>query len=518
MHPCWPLRECAVLKRVPLRERRLFAHCFDVFASRIQVNVLIWDRHPMRISRYILPLVAASLALVGCATGSHITLGTAPTQTGTINMVMTDTPPTGVTPLSFTVTVTSAMLNTGSTQVSIPTPTTPIEVTRLQTETGFLSSDTVALGNYTSLTLKFANPSLTFENNTGSAMTVNGTVCAKAAVCTVAPAAANLTTTITLPSTIAVTNGSSDTLDVDLNLANLFSATLSADFAAGSSVTIISPTLGQTLPSFEDVVAEVTAVDTTHSTITIQNSLGTSIATVNASTAFHDFPSSCKSTLATCVSAGQILSANLALQSTAALIATHLYFKDATSSEPEVEGVITSIDVPDQQFNMAVLDESAPTVSGLPIGSAATVSTTGATFTADDMGMDTTGYLFSGVSDLMVGQEVSVLRDSTLSSGTSLTADRVLLRASRIATTLTVPPACPSLTISSLPSFISAAGTAQISILTSSTASNGLTEFAGTANACSAIPTHASLSVRGQLFSVAGNGLPTLIASKVVTH
>ena len=474
----------------------------------------------MPLTRSILIVAVASLlALAGCATGSHVSLGSNPPQTGTISMVMTDTPPAGVTPLSFTVMVTSATLNTPSSMVSLPTPLTPIEVTRLQTEVGFLSSDSIALGNYTSLTLTYANPSLTFENNTGAALTVNGAICAKGAVCTVTPALANSTTTITLPSTIALTNGASDTLDIDLNLANLFSAALSTDFSAGSSVTIVSPALGQALPTFEDVVAQVTAMDTTHSTVTIQNSLGTSIATVNSSTVFHDFPSSCKSTLATCISVGQIVSANMALQSTAALIATDLFFKDTTATESEVEGVITAVNVPAQQFNMVVLDESAPAgVAGLALGSNALVGSTGATFTADDMGVDTTGYLFSGVADLMVGQEVSVLRNSTLSSGTSLTADRVLLRASRISTALTVPAACPSLTISTLPSFIAAAGTAQISVLTSSSSSNGLTEFAGTANACSAIPTHATISARGQLFSVVGGGLPTLIASKVVTH
>jgi len=462
---------------------------------------------------------ASFLALAGCATTSNVRLGSNPPQTGIVNMVMTDTPPTGVTPLSFTVIVSSATLNAGNTSVTLPTPTAPLEIGRLQTEVGFLTSDAIALGNYTSLTLKFSSPSLTFENNTGASITVAGTVCANGAICTVTPTVANSTLTINLPGPVAVTSSSSNTLDVDLNLTNLFSNTLSADFAAGSSVTTISPTLGQPLPAFEDVVAQVTAVDTTSSTVTIQNSLGTSIATVNSSTAFHDFPSSCKSSLATCISVGQIVSANMALQSTAALIATDLYYKDATSAEPEVEGVITSVNAPAQKFTYVVLEESAPGgVSGLSVGSAATVSTTGATFTADDMGIDTTGYLFSGVADLMVGQEVSVLRNSTLSSGTSLTADRVLLRASRISTTLAMAPACPSLTISNLPSFISAAGTAQISILTSSSSANGLTEFAGTANACSAIPTHATISARGQLFSVAGGGLPTLIASKIVTH
>ncbi|MGO9640764.1 MAG: DUF4382 domain-containing protein [Candidatus Acidiferrales bacterium] len=472
----------------------------------------------MRFNRCTLALAAASLlALAGCSSGSHVSLGTAPTQTGTISMVMTDTPPSGVTVLSFTVEVTAATLNTSTSKVTLPAPSSPIEVTRLQTETGFLTSDVIPAGNYTSLTLTFAAPSLTFENNTGATITVAGTMCANGSVCTVAPTSTNLTTTISLPSTLAVTNGSSGALDVDLSLANLFSSTLSADFTAGSSVSIISPALGQTLPSFEDVVAQVISVDTTHSTVTLQNLYGTFVATVNSSTAFHDFPGSCTSTLASCLSTGQILAANMNLQSTAALIASDLYFKDANSSEPEVEGVITSVNVPAQQFNMVVLDESAPGgVSGLSIGSTATVSATSTTFKADDVGMDTTGYLFTGSSDLMAGQEVSVLRNA-ISSGTSLTADRVLLRASRISATVS-RTACPDFTLTNLPSIFGAAGTSQITVFTSTSASNGITEFAGTAKVCTTIEANgtAIVPVRGQLFSISGGGLPTLVASKVI--
>jgi len=462
--------------------------------------------------------IVSLLALAGCSSGAPGTFGSAPTQTGTVSVVMTDTPPSGVTILAFTILVSSATLNTSTSKIVVPTPTSPIEVTRLQTETGFISSNAIAAGNYTSVTLTFSNPSLTFENNTGATLTVAGNMCANGSVCTVSPTAVNTTTTISLPSTLAVTMGSSDTLDVDLSLTNLFSNTLSADFAAGSSVSIISPALDQTLPSFEDVVAEVTSVDTTHSTVTLENSVGTSVATVNSSTVFHDFPSACKSTLASCVSVGQILAANMDLQSTAALIATDLYFKDASSSEPEVEGVITSVNTPAQQFNMVVLDESAPGgIAGLQIGTNATVNSTGAAFTVDDVGMDTTGYLFTGMSDLMPGQEVSVLQSSL--SGTTLAADRVLLRDSRFSATVS-KTACPDFTAASLPSIFVAAGTSQISVVTSSVAANGLTEFLGKANECSAILGNgtAIVSLRGQLFSVAGGGLPTLVASKVIEH
>jgi hypothetical protein len=131
--------------------------------------------------------------------------------------------------------------------------------------------------------------------------------------------------------------------------------------------------------------------------------------------------------------------------------------------------------------------------------------------------MDTTGYLFTGSSDLMVGQEVSVLRNASLSSGTSLTADRVLLRASRISATVS-RTACPDFTLTNLPSIFGAAGTSQITVFTSTSASNGITEFAGTAKGCTQMEANgtAIVPVRGQLFSISGGGLPTLVASKVI--
>ncbi len=475
----------------------------------------------MRLNRTILMFAAASLlVLAGCSTGSHVTLGGGHTQTGTISMVMTDTPPAGVTPLSFTVTVSSATLNAGSTMVAIPTSATPMEVTRLQTDTGFLSSDQIALGNYTSLTLTFANPSLTFENNTGAAMTVNGSVCAKNAVCTVTPSSANLTTTLTLPSTVAVTNGSSQTLVVDLNLANLFSATLSADFTAGSSVAIISPSLGQTLPivrgcrrasdrrghdAFHDHDSKFPRRLRRHgefehgvSRFPVELQVHSRHVRRRRPNRFRKYGAAIYGSAHRHRSLFQRHHFAPSPKSKASLPrSTSL----ARNSPWSCSMIRRPADWP--AYPSAASQRSAPRAQR-------SLRTT--------WELDTTGYLFSGLADLMVGQEVSVLRNSTLSSGTSLTADRVLLRASRISTTLTVPPACPSLTISALPSFIGAAGTTQISILTSSSSANGFTEFAGTANACSAIPSHATISARGQLFSVAGGGLPTLIASKVVTH
>ena len=114
-----------------------------------------------------------SAALAGCS--SHpITksLGAGGTGSGTdVPLLLTDTPPAGVTPLSFEVTISSAMLEPGDVQL-LTAPVTQ-EITRLQTETAYLSTTSVSNASYTSLKLTFSNPSLTFVNNTAATITVN---------------------------------------------------------------------------------------------------------------------------------------------------------------------------------------------------------------------------------------------------------------------------------------------------------------------------------------------------------
>src|SRR5260370_1150130 len=139
-------------------------------------------------------LLSSCVALASCGgRGSSVENG-GPPGTGPVVLGMTDTPPTNVSILSAVVTLTGATLSPGNISL-LATPTT-LELTRLQTDVAYLSRTNVNVGSYTSLTLTFANPSLTIENDTTSAI---GT-CGIGAICTIPPTTtANLSTTITLP-------------------------------------------------------------------------------------------------------------------------------------------------------------------------------------------------------------------------------------------------------------------------------------------------------------------------------
>lgn len=175
---------------------------------------------------------------------------------------MTDTPPTTVSILSAEVTLTGATLNPGN--VSLFSGSTTVELTRLQTDIGYLTTaPNIPAGSYTSLSLTFANPMLTIENDTGNAI---GT-CAVGSICTMAPTTvANLATTINLSSFSIVANSSAGLL-VDVNLDNLLSLTMGADFKAGTSVSAFTPAgTGAPLVGAEDVVGQVMSVDAVHNT------------------------------------------------------------------------------------------------------------------------------------------------------------------------------------------------------------------------------------------------------------
>src|SRR6266700_7716680 len=100
-------------------------------------------------------------AFAGCrATGNPFGSGN---QSGnsTVVLAATDTPPSLVSVLSAEVTLTGAALTPGN--VSIFSGSTTIELTRLQTDIAYLATAAnIPAGNYTAMTLTFANPSLTF--------------------------------------------------------------------------------------------------------------------------------------------------------------------------------------------------------------------------------------------------------------------------------------------------------------------------------------------------------------------
>src|ERR1035437_6445444 len=332
-------------------------------------------------SIWIFALLIFCAAFVGCRGGTQISSQAQSSGNSSVVLAMTDTPPSNVSILSAEVTLSGATLNPGN--VSLFYGSTTIELTRLQTDIAYLATAAnIPAGSYTSLSLTFANPLLTIENDTTSAI---GT-CAGGSICTIAPITiANLATTINLSSFSIAANSSAGLL-VDVNLNNLFSATMGADFKAGTTVSAFTPAgTGAPPVGAEDVVGRVTSVDAVHNTFSFQNVTGSFSLAVDSTSTFFQFPSSvCATPAFACLRANQILSVDIGIRSDGSVVARNVLFEDADNSDAEVEGMITRTNVGLQQFSLVKRAISA-TGTGLNIGDPATVHYTVAPQTPFDV-------------------------------------------------------------------------------------------------------------------------------------
>jgi hypothetical protein len=142
--------------------------------------------------------------LCGCAGSSINSTSTTPNSNATVNLVVTDTPPTNITVLSFQVQITGAVLEPGNVLL-LPRPVT-VDLAQLVSDTGFLASTVIDSGTYTSMTMTLANPQVTILNSGVSSITVSGQSCAAGATCTFIPALNNASVTISsgvFPITVA---------------------------------------------------------------------------------------------------------------------------------------------------------------------------------------------------------------------------------------------------------------------------------------------------------------------------
>jgi hypothetical protein len=270
----------------------------------------------------------------------------------------------------------------------------------------------------------------------------------------------------------------------------------------------------------EDVVGQVGAISAANSTFSLQNATATYSLLVDNTTTFLNFPAgTCTTPSIACVQANQILSVDISIKADGTAVAKNVLFEDATLTDTEVEGIITSTG--SQTFKMVTLAESA-SITGLNIGDTATVTFTGSTLSdvdflhADNLQIITStfGLPFdlTTAGDLIVGQQVQVRRNAS-SSGASIMADRVRLRSLRVSGIIQ-SPASSSFALGSVPSLFIPRGTAVIQVKTSSGSVSAI--CTGTATNCSLLGAGLAASARGPLF--ANSGSPTLIASKVIQH
>src|SRR6266851_1039975 len=391
-------------------------------------------------------------ALAGC--GGTSQYSSLPQNNGNSSVVlaMTDTPPSNVSILSAQVTLTGATLAPGN--VTLFSGSTMVELTRLQTDIGYLATATnIPAGTYTSVTLTFANPSLTIEND----MAIKIAGCAVGVICPIVPATTSMSATIPLTSFSIAANSITGLL-IDINLDNLLTTALGEDFGVGTSVTPFTPAgTGAPPVGAEDVVGQVGNINPANNTFTLTNATASYSLRVDTTSKFFQFPnSSCSTPGFGCLQNNQILSLDIGLQSNGTILARNILFEDADSTDAEVEGMITSTNVGSKQFSIVIQTMSA-SVSGLSIGEPIIVEYSVAPQTlfdidfvhADSTQMSTSGFLFAVPADLTVGQQISIRRQSTLSGGQVL-ADRVRLRSSRITAPQTIGSGIVSL--SGLPS------------------------------------------------------------------
>src|ERR1019366_4122814 len=149
-------------------------------------------------SIWIFALLIFCAAFVGCRGGTQISSQAQSSGNSSVVLAMTDTPPSNVSILSAEVTLTGATLNPGN--VSLFSGSTTIELTRLQTDIAYLATAAnVPAGSYASVTLTFANPLFTIENDTASPIVSGTTTCAVGSICSIPPVTtANLSTTAAL--------------------------------------------------------------------------------------------------------------------------------------------------------------------------------------------------------------------------------------------------------------------------------------------------------------------------------
>jgi hypothetical protein len=474
-----------------------------------------------RVRALVLLLVAASV-LAGCS-GSSAHFGSGQANNVPVTMSMTDTPPVGVSPLSLQVTFTDARLNPGNVEL-LAAPVT-VDLARLQTETSLLTSANVAPGTYTSLALTIAaNPLLTFQNNTGAALTVGGAQCANGAICTAGLVTANDSQSVSFPGAgITLIANTPGALLVDMNLSDLLTnpaGSIAMDLSVSGAVTAtqITPPQGSPFEAAEDVVGVVSTPS--NGAFFLQTAMGNYNITTNSSTQFLNFPGAvCSPVGFACVQAGEILSVNMNLLTNNTLVAADIIFEDASSAVPEIEGVVVATGGLPAQFSMVVSQE---TVGGLPVaGGKVTVTLSAAPatpFAIDNLvgTLNTTGFSFAGPADMIVGQEVAVQQGGN-STASVIQASRVLLRSSRMTATVATTP-FPNFTVNGLPPFLTNASPAinQIVVETATTFTPNGTEFGGSAINISQIAVPKSVSLRGQLFAHAGSTV--LLASRVVQH
>jgi len=428
---------------------------------------------------------------------------------------MRDDPPAGVDVISFEVNVIGATLGPNGPDLLAGKGPIEIEVKRLEVETAFLSTANVPVnsGPFSSLSLIFANPELTFQNNTKPPVTIAG--CAPGAVCQVKPTG-TLTANVTLNPALTISANNPTGMQVDVNLTKLLSNSLGVDFSNGSiSVTQSQVQPGGELEDVDDVSGTVVKLDTVASTFDLQTSHNTTLTgiKVDNNTKFEDCTAN-PVNFANCVHLNDNVEVDLKLQPDGTKVAKKIEQQNEEANEEELEGIITSVDTAAKKIQMVAVENLSLLPSTI-LGSPVTVNVAdNAKFQVKQKGLKVDPALvssFNSINSLLVGQNVEVRRRSGDGSSSPIVTDRVRLRMSRFTAPVKSKTGANTFTVDT--SGIGLFHNAKPAAIDQINVDASQAEFEPKSVSVSSLQAGDSVSLRGLLFGPATNA--TLVAGKI---
>jgi hypothetical protein len=415
--------------------------------------------------------ISAIFFLAGCSSNSSTTN---PPTSGTVpvNMTIHDTPPSGVTILSFEVKVTGASLQPAdSTQAAVSLLSAPeeIELEHLQTSSALLSATSVAAGTYNSLEVTFANPQMTILNDTGATLTVGAKNCANGQVCEVNPTLNQASVTVTsAPFPLTLAASAPVNLKLDFNIQN----SVQSDLSITPSVSVTTATTSTEQEDIE-LTGAISAVDNSNHTFTMTVAMDRQTDTIatDSNTEFDFEHQGCTANDFSCLSTGEVV--KVEARSNNAMLTAKDVEGLAAAQGQMATGTVVSVDSTLNQFQMVLLDIEADQQSQtLSMGMPVTVTLqAGTTFQVNAGGLSLGGLTFSGMSDLMAGQEVavSIAGVQAGTSGLMLTSDQVTLETSQVFGAVgSVDTSQSSFTLTNLTGLFTGSGITQILVETGS--------------------------------------------------
>ena len=476
-------------------------------------------------------ILPVAIVLAGCGGGMSSTQTPLGTNMAQVSLTIHDSPPMGMTVLSFEIEVTGAALQPGdssSQPVSMLSEPEDIELEHLQTESALLASRSVPTGTYNGLMVTFANPRMTIQNQTGAPITLGTQTCSDQQVCKFNAKLNQSSVTVqapTPPFPITLTMNSPVVLKMDFNINTSIQQSDLSITPTISLVQLPPPNSSDGSQGDEDMelIGQVASRDQTKNTFIIQRGMnGPSFTIATDSNTHFDFGTSCSAANFSCLQTGQIVKVDAKMKPDGSLLAFEVKFFQPPN-QMSFAGSVTSVST--SSFQIVLFDEEffggGDEMGSFSMGVPLTINLAPqATFSIDTSSfMLPSGLNFASIADLMVGQEVR-LHPTAAPTGTPpnlmVTVDQVQLEPSFVTGSVTAVNTSSnpqSFTLGSLPSFLTNAGITSIQVDVLAT-TQFETEEDQTFSGLSSFKPGDMVSVRGPLFKTMT--MPTMAAEKVV--